>query len=123
MIFGDIDNLSMLLRMRLMSEEGEEYRVIRPPKNPDLKNMFDITTTNIKMVNYPNPLGHLAYYSIDIEGRLHHRSNCKCDFKRERERVLVNFVDEMGLSVQDIKFLGGNQLDLTLAPCMVEDEV
>ena len=29
----------------------------------------------------------------------------------------------MGLAVQNIKFLGENDMDLTLAPCMIDDEV
>jgi hypothetical protein len=54
--------------------------------------------------------------------RLHKRRECECALGRGWF-IQVNFIDLMGLDVKDITYLGENDMDLTLAPCMMDDEV
>ena len=123
MLFGEDSYTKQLMFRMVIEDKGKEWRVMTAPKNPTNTNFLDIVTTDLVMVNFPKPKGFMGYYTIDLEKRLHKRKNCECEFKNPHDKVVVNFMDGMGLAVQDIKFLGENDMDLTLAPCMIDDEV
>jgi len=125
MLFGDDPYTKQLMFRMVIEDKGKEWRVMTAPKNPTNTNFLDIVTTDLVMVNWPTPKGFMGYYTIDHEKRLHNRKKCDCEFKNplHQQRVVVNFMDEMGLAVQNIKFLGENDMNLTLAPCMIDDEV
>jgi hypothetical protein len=123
MLFAEDPYTKQLMFRMVIDNKGKDWRVMTAPKNPTNTNFLDIITADVVMINWPNPKGFIGYYTIDHEKRLHDRKKCNCGFNFEYDRVIVNFMDNMGLAVQNIKFLGENDMDLTLAPCMIDDEV
>ena len=123
MLFGEDPYTKHMMLKMLIDFKGKDWRVMTAPKNPTNTNFLDIVTTDLIMRTSKEEVTHKFYYTIDIQGRLHQRMECNCEFKDKSDRVVVNFNDAMGLPIKDIKFLGENDMNLTLAPCMIDDEV
>lgn len=119
MLFGE-DPLTLEMMWGLVIEDkGKNWRVMTPPNNPDNTNFLKIIDVDLVLNRQGTP--RIAYYTIDSQLRLHKRRECEC--AHGGDVIKVNFINLMGLDVKDITYLGENDMDLTLAPCMMDDEV
>ena len=119
MLFGE-DPLTLEMMWGLVIEDkGKNWKVMTPPNNPDNRNFLTIIDVDLVLNRQGTP--RIAYYTIDSQLRLHNRRECEC--AHGGDVIKVNFIDLMGLDVKDITYLGENDMDLTLAPCMMDDEV
>lgn len=125
LLFDNEHTIGMILQM-VVEEKGKGWKVITPPANPTNTNFMNIVDVDVII---PKPTtrkilisaNEIPLYSIDINQQLHKRSNCDCFKGIIGGRVNVNFIDDMGLRVEDVKFLGENDLNLVNAPCMIEE--
>lgn len=116
MLFGE-DPLTLEMMWGLVIEDkGKNWQVMTPPINPDNTNFLKIIDVDLVL----NRTGE-HNYTIDSQLRLHKRRECEC--AHGGDVIKINFIDLMGLDVKDITYLGKNDMDLTLAPCMMDDEV
>jgi len=128
LLLGNEHTVRMVLSL-LIEEKGKDWKLILPPLNPDNTNFMRIVNADVYVTPTKGtrkilvPVTDIARYSIGIYGHLHQRNKCECFSNPQQERILINFIDEMGLSIEGIKFIGENPLDLELAPCMKEGEV
>ncbi len=127
LLLGNEHTVRMVLSL-LVEEKGKDWKLILPPLNPDNTNFMRIVNADVYITPTSKrkilvSVTDLARYSIGIYGHLHQRNKCECFSNPQQERILINFIDEMGLPIEGIKFIGENPLDLELAPCMKEGEV
>ncbi len=135
LLWGNEHTVRMVMSL-LIEEKGKGWKVILPPLNPDNTNFMRIVNADVYITprkgtiafptskrTFSTTITDIARYSIGIYGHLHQRNKCECFSNPQQERILINFIDEMGLPLKDVKFLGENDMNLTLAPCMIDDDV